>query len=164
MSCRQIQKKLSAYQDGEIDGKERERIVAHLTECPACRSAYAELEHVWQSLDMVNEIEPSPGFYRHLYCKIHTPAANHQRQCFPWFLQLFPANVFAVVLLLTGLLLGAYMGNAFVKSGSWFIKNQSGYSQALMDVDFFKAFAPTPPGTLGNSYIKMASATEGYPK
>jgi hypothetical protein len=46
----------------------------------------------------------------------------------------------------------------------WSIRNQTSYSQTLRDVDFFKAFDPIPPDTLGNSYIIMASATEEYPK
>jgi predicted anti-sigma-YlaC factor YlaD len=164
MNCRQIRKKLSAFQDGELSAGERTQVSTHLCNCPSCRSVYAELEDVWQSLNMINEIEPSPGFNRNLYWKIHAPADQCQKQWFPRFWQLFPANVFTVVLLLTGLVLGAFLGDAFVTVGPWSITHQTSYSRTPADFDSFKVFAPLPPGTLGNSYIRMASATEGYPK
>ncbi len=66
MRCHRIQKRLAAYQDGETDGDERELIAAHLEGCPACRSAYAELEQAWQSLEKIPEIHASPGFERRL--------------------------------------------------------------------------------------------------
>jgi hypothetical protein len=122
------------------------------------------MEEVWQSLNMINEIEPSSGFYRHLYWKIHTPANHYQRQGFPWFLQLFPTSVVTLALLLIGLLLGTFLGNAIVTVGPWSIRYQTSYSQTLIDVDSFKVFAPIPPGALGNSYLRMASAAEEYSK
>jgi len=164
MHCRQIQKKLTAFQDGELNADERVLVSTHLRSCPSCRSVYADMEEVWQSLDMINEIEPSSGFYRHLYWKIHAPANHHQRQWFPWFLQLFPTPVVTLELLLIGLLLGAFLGNAIVTVGTWSIRHQTSYSQTLIDVDPFKVFAPIPPGTLGHSYLRMASATEEYSK
>jgi anti-sigma factor RsiW len=164
MNCRQIRKKLTAFQDGELNADDRALVSAHFQSCPSCRSVYAEMEEVWKSLNMINEIEPSPGFYRNLYWKIHTPATNHQRRQVPWFLQLFPTPVFALALLLIGLGLGAFLGDAIVTVGPWSIKNQTGYSQTLRDFDSFKVFAPLPPGTLGDSYVRMASATEGYAK
>jgi anti-sigma factor RsiW len=164
MNCRQIRKKLTAFQDRELNADERALVSMHLLSCPSCRSVYADMEEVWQSLKGIDEIEPSPGFYRHLYWKIHTPATDHQRQWFPWFLRLFPANVFTLALLLIGLVLGAFLGDAIVTEGPWSIKNQTRYSQTLRDFDSFKVFAPLPPGTLGDSYIRMASATEGYAK
>lgn len=70
MRCHRIQKRLAAYQDGEIAGEERELISAHLEGCPACRSAYAELEQAWQSLETIPEIQASAGFERRLFERI----------------------------------------------------------------------------------------------
>ena len=164
MNCRHIQKKLTAFQDGELNADERVIVSTHLQSCPSCRSVYDDMEEVWQSLNMIDEIEPSPRFNRDLYWKLHTSANQHQRQWFPWFLQLFPTPVVTIAILLVGVLLGAFLGNSIVTVKPWSIRNQTSYSQTLRDVDFFKAFDPIPPDTLGNSYIIMASTTEEYPK
>jgi predicted anti-sigma-YlaC factor YlaD len=164
MNCRRIQKKLSAFQDGELNADERVIVSMHLQNCPFCRSVYADMEEAWQSLNVITEIEPSPGFNRDLYRKIHTAANQHQRQWFPWLLQLFPTPAATMAILLIGVLLGAFLGNSIVTVGPLSIGNQISYSQTLREVDFFKAFDPTPPDTLGNNYIIMASATEEYPK
>jgi anti-sigma factor RsiW len=50
MKCRNIQKKLSAYQDRELEPREQEQVRSHLLICRACREQVAELERVWQTL------------------------------------------------------------------------------------------------------------------
>ena len=164
MNCRRIQKKLTAFQDGELNADERLLVSTHLQCCPSCRSVYADMEKVWQSLNAINEIEPSPRFERDLYWKIHTSPNQHQQQWFPWILKLFPTPAATIAILLIGVSLGAFLGNSIVTLEPSSIRNQTSYSQALRDVDFFKAFDTTPPDTLGNSYLKMTSTTEEYPK
>lgn len=164
MNCRRIQKKLTAFQDGELNANERVLVSTHLQSCPSCRSVYDDMEEVWQSLNMVNEIEPSPRFNRDLYWKIHTSANQHQREWFPWVLQLFPTTAATIAILLIGVSLGAFLGNSIVTIEPLSISNQTNYSQALRDVDFIKTFDSIPPNTLGNSYLKMTSTTEEYPK
>ena len=58
MKCRQVQKKLSAFQDGELDSPEAKRISDHLESCSACRERYGEMEKVWQALGDFKEILP----------------------------------------------------------------------------------------------------------
>jgi predicted anti-sigma-YlaC factor YlaD len=163
MNCRRIQKKLTAFQDGELNADERMLVSTHLQSCPSCRNVYDEMEKVWQSLNMIQEIEPSPRFNRDLYWKIHA-SANQQRRWLPWVWQLFPAPAVTVAILLIGVSLGAFLGNSIVTLEPLSIRNQTSYSQTLRDVDFFKAFDATPPDTLGNSYFKMTSTTEEYTK
>ena len=164
MSCRNIQKKLTAFQDGELNADERILVSTHLQSCPSCRSVYNDMEEVWQSLNMIDDIEPSPRFNRDLYWKIHSSTNQHQRQKFPWFLQLFPTPAVTIAILLIGVSLGAFLGNSIVTLEPSSIRNQTSYSQTLRDFDFFKAFDSTPPDTLGNSYLKITSTTEEYPK
>jgi len=164
MNCRHIQKKLTAFQDGELNADERMLVSTHLQSCPSCRNVYNKMEKVWQSLNMIQEIEPSPKFERNLYWKLHTSANQHQPQRFPWFLKLLPTPAVTIAMLLIGVSLGAFLGNSFVTLEPLSIRNQTSYSQTLKDVDFFKAFDSTPPDTLGNSYLKITSTTEEYPK
>lgn len=166
MRCHRIQKKLAAYQDGEIAGKERERIAAHLEGCPACRSAYAELEQAWQSLEKIPEIQASAGFERRLFERINAVPEPRSRWRFPWVSwidRLYPAPAMAAVLLLVGTVLGGYLGNALV-SGLASAPAQVQASRAGTDIVSFGVFSAAPPGTLGDGYLRMAHFTEEYRK
>jgi len=70
MRCRNIQKKLSAYQDRELEPKEQEQVKSHLLNCPTCREQFAELERAWQNLGELKGIQPDPWFYRQVIRKI----------------------------------------------------------------------------------------------
>jgi anti-sigma factor RsiW len=155
MNCRRIQKRLAAYQDSEVKGKEREQIAAHLEGCPACRNAYAKLETTWQSLGEIPEIEASRGFEQRLFTKIRT--APESRWRFPW--AWFPAPATAFGLLLIGAALGGYLGNALV-SGSRSVPDGTIISQNSADVHSFNVFSAVPRGTLGDGYLRMAGFTE----
>ena len=162
MRCRRIQKRLSAYQDGEIAGEERKRIAAHLEGCPACRSAYAELERVWRSLEKIPEIEASAGFEGRLLERINAVPEPHTWWRFhwgPWVDQWRFAPAMAVVLLLVGAVLGGYLGNA-VMSGFSSAPAQVQASNVGADIVSFRVFAAAPPGTLGDGYLRIAHFTE----
>ena len=162
MRCHRIQKGLATYQDGEIGGKERERIAAHLEGCPACRSAYAELEQAWQALEKIPEIQASAGFERRLFERINAVPEPRSRWRFPWvswIYRAYPAPAMAAVLLLVGTVLGGYLGNALV-SGLSSAPVQVHASRAGTDIVSFRVFSAAPPGTLGDGYLRMAHFTE----
>lgn len=166
MRCHRIQKRLAAYQDGEIGGEERERIAAHLEGCPACRSAYAELEQAWQRLEKIPEIQASAGFERRLFERINAVPEHRSRWRFPWvswIYQAYPAPAIAAVLLLVGTVLGGYLGNALV-SGLSSAPAQVQASRVGTDIVSFRVFSAAPPGTLGDGYLRMAHFTEEYRK
>lgn len=166
MRCHRIQKRLAAYQDGEVGGKERERIAAHLEGCPACRSAYAELEQAWQRLEKIPEIQASAGFERRLFERINAVPEPRSRWRFPWVSWIdraYPAPAMAAVLLLVGTVLGGYLGNALV-SGLSSAPAQVQASRVGTDIVSFRVFSAAPPGTLGDGYLRMAHFTEEYRK
>jgi anti-sigma factor RsiW len=162
MRCHSIQKRLATYQDGEMGGKERERIVAHLEGCQACRNAYAELERVWQSLEKIPEIETSPGFDQRLFERINAIPEPLSWWRFPWVswvYRAYPAPAMAAILLVVGAVLGGYLGNALV-SGLSSAPVQVQASRAGTDIVSFRVFAAAPPGSLGDGYLRMAHFTE----
>jgi anti-sigma factor RsiW len=162
MNCHPTQNRLSAYQDGEIAGEERKRIATHLEGCPACRSAYAELEQVWQSLEKIPEIDSSTGFEGRLFERINAvpePRAWRSFHWVPWVDQWHLAPAMAAVLLLMGAVLGGYLGNALV-SGLLSAPAQVQALKADTDIVSFRAFSAVPPGTLGDGYLRMAHFTE----
>ena len=162
MRCHRIQKRLAAYQDGEIGGDERERIAVHLEGCPACRSAYAELEQAWQSLEKIPEIQASAGFEQRLFERIEAVPEPRSRWRFPWVswvYRAYPAPAMAAVLLLVGTVLGGYLGKALV-SGFSSAPAQVHASTAGTDIFSFRVFSAAPPGTLVDGYLRMAHFTE----
>ena len=162
MRCHRIPTRLAVYQDGEVGGKEREQISAHLEGCPACRSAYAKLEQTWQRLEKIPEIQASAGFERRLFERINAVPDPRSRWRLPWvswIYRAYPAPAMAVVLLLVGTVLGGYLGNALV-SGLSPAPAQVQASRAGTDIVSFRVFSAAPPGTLEDGYLRMAHFTE----
>jgi anti-sigma factor RsiW len=157
MKCSKIQKKLSAYQDRELEPREQEQVRSHLLSCRACRERFAELERVWKTLGGLGEIHPDPWFYRQIDRKIKEP---HEQRLFPslqWVPRLLPAPVIVFILLVVGILTGTYLGNILVRSNIFLLH----YEQTSKTVlNSMRVFDPAPPGTLAEGYYRMASYKE----
>jgi anti-sigma factor RsiW len=157
MKCRQVQERLSAFQDGELNSRERERLSDHLEGCPACRECYEEMEKVWQALGDLKEILPEPGFYGQLVKKINE---SREPRSLPGLQVVFKffSSLTGYSLLIAGVLIGTFIGNMLVKSDLFpFIQNPAVRSQAAIEVFSLRAFDPIPPGTLGDKYLRMAN-------
>ncbi len=160
MKCHDIQKKLSAYQDGELRLGELEEISRHLLSCQSCREQYEMFDQVWQSLGKLDEIRPEPWFYAQIVRKIKEP---RERGLLPTLERLFrPLRTPAIasILLAIGILTGAYLGNILARCDFLpFRPTQPTYSQEVV-FDSLKAFDPAPPGTLAHGYLQMADYKE----
>jgi anti-sigma factor RsiW len=158
MECNQVQKRLSAFQDGELKPQEQERVSEHLESCSACREQYAGVEKVWQALEDFKEILPEPGFYSQLVKKINERQVSRFPVGLQWLFQFFSSPWAASTLLIVGILIGTFLGNILAKSALFpFQQNQAVHSQAAIEVFSLKAFDPIPPGTLADKYMRMAS-------
>ena len=62
MNCAQTEKKLIAYLDGKLHAAERREFEAHLTSCGACRERAEDFRSVWDVLEELPPIMPSPAF------------------------------------------------------------------------------------------------------
>jgi predicted anti-sigma-YlaC factor YlaD len=145
MKCHSVQKKLSAYQDTELETHEREQVKEHLLNCRTCREQYAELERVWQTLGEFEEIHPNPWFYRQIVRKIKKPREQRLFPSLQWVPRLLPAPVIVVILLVVGILTGTYLGNILAQSNIFLLH----YEQASETVfTSMRVFDPAPPGTL----------------
>jgi anti-sigma factor RsiW len=162
MKCSQVQKRLSAFQDGELNPQERAEVRDHLESCSACRERYAEMEKVWQALGDFKEILPDPGFHGQLVRKINESNRISLPTRFGWLFQGFSSSWAASTLLIAGILIGAFLGS-FLGSSDLFPIQPSRVvpSQAASEVFSLKAFDPLPPGTLGEKYIRIATYEEG---
>jgi anti-sigma factor RsiW len=158
MKCRKIQKRLSAYQDGELRPVEQDRIKIHLEDCQECRKQYSELKRIWHLLGEWPDIHPSSGFHLQVLGKISVlKGANfipRLRQVF----KLLPSPLAMVTLLLVGLVTGTYLGKLlFEDSLSPSQGSQPSYAQEHVSLASIRSFDTVPPGTLAHGYLAMAS-------
>jgi anti-sigma factor RsiW len=160
MKCNNVQKKLSAYQDRELEDKEQEQVKSHLLSCRVCREQFAQLERTWQTLGELKEIQPDPWFYRQLVGKIKEP---HERGFLQGLQRVFPmlrVPAFASILLAIGILVGAYLGSIMARCDFFpFQPAQPTYSQEAF-LDSLEVFDPAPPGTLAHGYLQMVNYEE----
>jgi len=164
MKCRQIQNRLSAFQDGELKPKEQEKVSEHLEGCSACRELYEEMERVWEALGDFQAIPPEPGFYGQVLKKINESNQTHfpaRLQRFQGLFQFFSPYWATASLLVGGILMGTYLGNILARNELLPFQQHRTYSQAAAEVFSLKAFDPIPPGTLGDKYLRMANYGEG---
>ena len=160
MKCHSVQKKLSAYQDNELETREREQVRGHLLSCRACHERYQEFEQVWQTLGELKEIPPDPWFYPQVVRGIKEPRSRGLLPDLQWVFQRIRTPVVASILLAIGILAGAYLGNSLARYGFFpFQSDQTVSSQEAL-FDSLKAFDPAPPGTLAHGYLQLASYKE----
>jgi len=159
MKCRSVQKKLSAYQDRELEPREQEQVRSHLLGCQACREQYAELERVWQTLGGVEEIHPDPWFYRQIVRKIKKPREKRLLPTRQNVFERFRTPVAVSIILIVGLLAGTYLGSILARFNFFpFQSNPISDSQGVLTS--MKAFDLAPPGTLAEGYLRMVSYKE----
>ena len=155
MRCRNIQKKLSAYQDKELRPGEQEEISRHLLNCRSCREQYERLEQTWQALGELEGIRPDPWFYPQLVRRIGEPREQGLLATLQHVFHLLCAPAIASVLLAVGIVVGVYFGNVMVQSDFLpFRQTPAGYSQEAF-LDSLRVFDAAPPGTLAHGYMQV---------
>ena len=61
MICERVREQIPECLAGRLNHAARERLVAHLETCPACRAELAELNAVWRGMGSLPEPEPDPA-------------------------------------------------------------------------------------------------------
>jgi anti-sigma factor RsiW len=160
MKCRSVQKKLSAYQDRELEPREQERVRSHLLSCPTCREQFAEFERVWKIVGQFEEIRPDPWFYRQLLRKIEERRQQGLLPTIERFFQPLRAPAIASILLAIGILAGTYLGSILARHDLLPSQNDPLINSQGTLFSSLKVFDPAPPGTLAHGYLQMASYKE----
>ncbi len=158
MNCRNIRKRLSAYQDRELSSDEQDRIKSHLQGCQDCSKRYAEFQHTWMVLGDVPNIHSAPTFYLKLRKKIAELNDRHFISRLRQVFQFLPSPLATTALVLAGFVIGTYAGNFFFQEGLISHQGyQSDYSRLDVSLAGIRTFDPIPPGTLAHGYVRMAS-------
>jgi anti-sigma factor RsiW len=160
MKCRSVQKKLSAYQDGELKPLEQEALSRHLLSCRSCRKEHEQLDRVWRTLGGLEEIRPDPWFYAQLVRKIKEHREHGLLPVLQRVFQTYGAPAIASIILVIGLAAGSYLGSNLARRDLFPSKSipvsdsQSGFFASM------RVFDPAPPGTFAEGYLRMASYEE----
>ncbi len=160
MKCRSVQKKLSAYQDGELKPLEQEELNRHLLSCRSCREAYEQLERVWRTLGGLEEIRPDPWFYGQLVRRIKEQREHGLLPALQHVFQVIGAPAIASIILVIGLVAGSYLGSSLARRDLF--PSQSNPVSDSQSAFFasMSVFDPAPPGTFAEGYLRMASYGE----
>lgn len=59
-SCKTVQARFSEYLDGRLNGREMQRIAAHIEACPACAEEWLSLQETQRSLSSLGTIPAPP--------------------------------------------------------------------------------------------------------
>ena len=159
MKCSKIQKKLSAYQDKELDPRGQEEVRSHLASCLACREQFAELERIWKIVGQFEEIHPDPWFYRQIVRKIKEPREQASLPTLQHVFWLFRTPVAVSIILIIGLLAGTYLGSILARYDLFPFQSYP-VSDSRGVLTSMRVFDPAPPGTLAEGYYRMASHKE----
>lgn len=160
MKCHTIEKKLSAYQDGELSVSEKKQVERHLAGCHSCREQHVKLQQAWQALRDLQEIPTPAGFYGRVTQKInHSPrqgliGALHWGN---WGFKALPSAVITSITLAIGILFGTYVGNSLAKFQPFHLPIAFSEESLLTSL---KMFEPVPPGTLSDGYERLMSSVQ----
>lgn len=75
MECKAIQKKLSAYLDGELDVRTHETVSSHLAGCADCRQLAARLSQVYALLEQDETTPTNPFVWARVQARLSAPTA-----------------------------------------------------------------------------------------
>jgi anti-sigma factor RsiW len=157
-SCRNIIKKLSAYQDGEATTTEKAAIENHLSTCEVCRMKYEALLRTYRILRDLPEIEPAPGLSRQIVNRATQAQEPFWVQIFGSAFRSLPASIAMVILAAAGLLIGAIMGDFLTARQfhpSW--ESSAFQSDQALTLAAVRVFDATPPGSFAEGYLKLTA-------
>jgi len=159
-TCRNIRKKLSAYQDRELGQAETDAVKSHLRSCETCRKKHAALLQTYRMLRNLPEIESTPGFSRQIVEKATQRQEPEWIRALGGALQLLPAPTAMVTLAIVGILTGALLGN-FLAARQFDTPPpfSSSYTDKALTLASVQVFDATPPGSFAGGYLRLATYT-----
>jgi len=73
MNCKTIEKYLSVYIDGELEETMRQKVAAHISQCPRCRAKADELKSAAKELSQASKVRAPADFTKRLYERLERP-------------------------------------------------------------------------------------------
>jgi predicted anti-sigma-YlaC factor YlaD len=147
MKCRDVEKSLSAYSDGEASPETSALIESHVRSCGSCRGILEENRTLWKALEAVHAAKPSPFFYARLQSRLQ---AEHRVQRTPWTERLLiPASATAIALV------GFWLGTIAGGNGDT-TKQEGNSSGTAATASYVDTFDSVPSASFGDVYFALA--------
>jgi anti-sigma factor RsiW len=147
MKCRETQKLLSAFSDGEMPAEENRIIDAHVQSCGSCLRKLEEIESLRKALDGLPGANSSPYFYAKLASRIR---AEERKPASGWFERLL-IPIFAAAIAVLGFWLGTLAGNNGDTTGK---KTLTSYP--IVSTSYLDTFDSVPTASFGEVYLALA--------
>lgn len=147
MKCKKIQKRLSAFMDGELERLEHERFQAHLQNCKRCQEQLALLSRVDWLLDDAPDMPAQPFFLSRLQARLCSEKSQPLSLHLAWAYSKFLAPAAVVVGLGLGALLGIQLARNFNTSAETTVVTES--------ITYTDVFSDAPSGSLTESYLDL---------
>ena len=163
-TCRGIRRRLPAFLDGEIGGRERTELEEHLSTCSGCWKEAEELSRFSLRLGEMERLPSAP----HLWPTILAAVSRGRRERSSFFppsfgeLRPVPVAVMALAIIVVGLWAGANLGTIIYQRS--FYMTSPPYDSASSGIDYLSVFDAVPAGSVGRVYIETAayeSETQG---
>ncbi|UCE08209.1 MAG: zf-HC2 domain-containing protein [bacterium] len=156
MNCREIKRKLSAYQDKELPGSQQYEIENHLKNCADCSKAFQEMNKVWELLSNVETIESAPFFWTKLSQRMKEKKARQ----WGWKIVVVPMqrlsfSVLTTFILVLGFLIGMYLGKNIYQHAA--LPPSSAVEQELDQVLSLSSFDDFPEESVAEVYVTLLS-------
>jgi anti-sigma factor RsiW len=157
-TCDRIRKKLSAYQDGELENDSKETIESHLRKCKGCRRYYAALQRTYQALKRLPDIEADERLFLRILDRVVISRKS------PWIVvqdsvsHLLPSPAAIAAVGIAGILIGLLGGHFWVEQQ--FPAPQSlstTLSASALTIASVKAFDAVPSGSFAEGYLKLTT-------
>ncbi len=152
MTCKQVQRRLSAFMDGQLEATIARQVNEHLEVCPACAAELARLQKVWALLGTLPPVEAPPFFAARVLARARERRAGGIGR----LAELLPARPLMPVAVSAGILAGVLIGTRLgTLVSSLRSQQESSVTQVTAEFDHF---ADLPPGSLSEVYVALAAA------
>jgi predicted anti-sigma-YlaC factor YlaD len=156
MNCREIKRKLSAFQDNELPDLERQVIEHHLNNCTDCSIAFQEMNEAWELLSSVETIESAPYFWIRLARRMSEKERKQPGWNFIFApLQKLSFSVLIIGVLIFGLGIGIYLGQNIYQHSQ--LTSNSAVEQEIDQVFPLGTFDDFPDQSIAQAYVTLLS-------
>jgi anti-sigma factor RsiW len=147
MKCTDVQQRIKAYLDNELNGRDAEAISVHIKRCSSCSKEAALLSRAWDILRELPGPETVPDLVPATLSRIKEEADASFWQKLSRLLLPVPVPAFAAFALVLGLFIGARLGTS--------LSIRYAEPGASEDPLYLELFQELPPESIGDAYMQV---------
>ena len=162
MFCRRVRVRVSAFMDGELSVRRRQKVKRHLERCADCREYLGTMGEVTEILREALERPAPTGFALEVMVRARQAPEHRWFESVPWrwiwqpirWLEAQPATVLAAALAVVAL--ASFLGISMERALFTPPADQTAVTVPT-DLGQLDWFGATPPGSLGRAYLATTS-------